>query len=177
MKAFSVFQRVVDAILRWVCIVLFALLVILVVYQVVIRSFGGGNAWTEAMARIIFIWQGIIGAAYVIGENDDVAIDFLVRKFPAAVVKFFEILAHSIVGFFAVWIMIMGGWELASSAFDQTVELLPFSQGQIYMILPLAGALIAIYCVLHIIKTVTSDVKELLPEEDIDIASLQEEGI
>jgi TRAP-type C4-dicarboxylate transport system permease small subunit len=176
MKAFSVFQRVVDAILRWVCIVLFALLVILVVYQVVIRSFGGGNAWTEAMARIIFIWQGIIGAAYVIGENDDVAIDFLVRKFPAAVVKFFEILAHSIVGFFAVWVMIMGGWRLADSAFDQTVELLPFSQGQIYLILPVTGILIAIYCILNIIKAVTSEVK-IVAEEDIDLASIQEEGI
>ncbi|BEH02064.1 hypothetical protein brsh051_13450 [Brooklawnia propionicigenes] len=176
MKAFSVFQRVVDAILRWVCIVLFALLVILVVYQVVIRSFGGGNAWTEAMARIIFIWQGIIGAAYVIGENDDVAIDFLVRKFPAAVVKFFEVLAHSIVGFFAVWVMIMGGWRLADSAFDQTVELLPFSQGQIYLILPVTGILIAIYCILNIIKAVTSEVK-IVAEEDIDLASIQEEGI
>ena len=176
MKAFSVFQRVVDAILRWVCIVLFALLVILVVYQVVIRSFGGGNAWTEAMARIIFIWQGIIGAAYVIGENDDVAIDFLVRKFPAAVVKFFEVLAHSIVGFFAVWVMVMGGWRLADSAFDQTVELLPFSQGQIYLILPVTGILIAIYCILNIIKAVTSEVK-IVAEEDIDLASIQEEGI
>ena len=176
MKAFSVFQRVVDAMLRWVCIVLFALLVILVVYQVVIRSFGGGNAWTEAMARIIFIWQGIIGAAYVIGENDDVAIDFLVRKFPAAVVKFFEVLAHSIVGFFAVWVMIMGGWRLADSAFDQTVELLPFSQGQIYLILPVTGILIAIYCILNIIKAVTSEVK-IVAEEDIDLASIQEEGI
>ena len=176
MKAFSVFQRVVDAILRWVCIVLFALLVILVVYQVVIRSFGGGNAWTEAMARIIFIWQGIIGAAYVIGENDDVAIDFLVRKFPAAVVKFFEVLAHSIVGFFAVWVMIMGGWRLADSAFDQTVELLPFSQGQIYLILPVTGILIAIYCILNTIKAVTSEVK-IVAEEDIDLASIQEEGI
>ena len=176
MKAFSVFQRVVDTILRWICIVLFALLVILVVYQVVIRSFGGGNAWTEAMARIIFIWQGIIGAAYVIGENDDVAIDFLVRKFPAAVVKFFEVLAHSIVGFFAVWVMIMGGWRLADSAFDQTVELLPFSQGQIYLILPVTGILIAIYCILNIIKAVTSEVK-IVAEEDIDLASIQEEGI
>lgn len=176
MKAVSAFQRVVDAILRWICIVLFALLAILVVYQVIVRSFGGGNAWTEAMARIIFIWQGIIGAAYVIGENDDVAIDFLVRKFPAAVVKFFEVLAHSIVGFFAVWVMIMGGWRLADSAFDQTVELLPFSQGQIYLILPVTGILIAIYCILNIIKAVTSEVK-IVAEEDIDLASIQEEGI
>lgn len=176
MKALNSFQGVIDVILRWFCIILFALLVVLVVFQVSVRSFGGGNAWTESLARIVFIWQGIVGAAYVIGEKDDVAIDFLVRKFPAFVVKLFEVLAHSIVAFFAVWVMIFGGWQLASSAFDQTVELLPFSQGALYMILPISGALITIYCILHIIRAVTTEVK-VVNEEDIDISTLQDEGI
>ncbi|NLA30159.1 MAG: TRAP transporter small permease subunit, partial [Propionibacterium sp.] len=92
-------------------------------------------------------------------------------------VKIFEVLAHSIVAFFAIWVMIWGGGELASSAMDQTVELLPFKQGMLYLILPISGTLITIYCILHIIKAVTSDVKQIVAEEDIDIASLQEEGI
>lgn len=176
MKAMNTFQAVLDVILRWFCIILFALLVALVVFQVVARFTVGGNAWTEAMARIIFIWQGIIGAAYVIGEKDDVAIDFLVRKFPAFVVKLFEVLAHSVVAFFAIWVMVWGGWELSSSAMDQTVELLPFKQGALYLILPISGALITIYCILHIVHAVTSEVK-VINEEDIDISTLQEEGI
>ncbi|GAA2180158.1 hypothetical protein GCM10009785_09830 [Brooklawnia cerclae] len=176
MNALAKFRGVLDFILRWFCIILFALLVLLVVFQVAVRFAGGGNAWTEAMARIVFIWQGIIGAAYVIGENDDVAIDFLVRKFPAFVVKTFEIIAHSIVAFFAIWVMIWGGMELAGSAFDQTVELLPFSQGQLYLVLPISGALICIYCLLHIIRTVVTPVT-VHNEEDIDIANMLEEGI
>ncbi len=176
MKALKVLRGVLDATLRWFCIILFALLVLLIAFQITARFTVGGNAWTEAMARIIFIWQGIIGAAYVIGENDDVAIDFLVRKFPAAIVKVFEVLAHSIVAFFAVWVMIYGGSLLSNSAMDQTVELLPFRQGMLYMILPISGALITIYSILHIIKAVTSEVK-VVSEEDIDISTLQEEGI
>ena len=104
------------------------------------------------------------------------AIDFLVRKFPAFVVKIFEVLAHSIVAFFAIWVMIWGGGELASSAMDQTVELLPFKQGMLYLILPISGTLITIYCILHIVHAVTSEVK-IVNEEDIDISTLQEEGI
>lgn len=176
MKALQAIRGVLDVILRWFCIILFALLVLLIAFQIAARFTVGGNAWTEAMARIIFIWQGIIGAAYVIGENDDVAIDFLVRKFPAAVVKFFEVLAHSIVAFFAIWVMIYGGSLLSSSAMDQTVELLPFQQGMLYMILPISGALITIYSILHIIKALTSEVK-VVGDEDIDISTLQEEGI
>lgn len=176
MKALNSFRQVLDVFLRWFCIILFAALVVLVVFQVTVRSLGGGNAWTEAMARIIFIWQGIVGAAYVIGEKDDVAIDFLVRKFPAFVLRAFEVLAHLIVAFFAIWIMVLGGWELASSAFDQTVELLPFSQGLLYMVLPISGVLIALYCALHITHALTREVK-VVNEEDIDISTLQEEGI
>ena len=176
MKALDAFQRGLDVFLRWFCIVLFALLVLLVVFQVVARFTVGGNAWTEAMARIIFIWQGIVGAAYVIGEKDDVAIDFLVRKFPPIVVKAFEILAHSIVAFFAIWVMVMGGWRLASSAFDQTVELLPFTTGQLYLVLPITGVLIAVYSLLHIIHAITTE-RVIDADEDIDLASIQEEGI
>lgn len=176
MKALKVFRRILDQFLRWFCVTLFAALVILVVFQVAARFTVGGNAWTEAMARILFIWQGIVGAAYVIGENDDVAIDFLVRKFPAFVVKIFEVLAHSIVAFFAIWVMILGGWRLAASSMDQTVELLPFQQGVLYMVLPITGALITIYCILHIITAITSEVK-IVDDEDIDISTLQEEGI
>ncbi len=176
MKALTTFRGVLDALLRWFCIILFALLVALVVFQVVARFTVGGNAWTEAMARILFIWQGIIGAAYVIGENDDVAIDFLVRKFPAIVVKIFEVLAFTIVAGFAIWVMIWGGIELSSSAMDQTVELLPFAQGQLYLVLPVAGVLITIYCILHIIHAITTEVK-IVNEEDIDISTLQDEGI
>ncbi len=176
MKAVNAIRRVLDALLRWFCISLFVVLVALVVFQVVARFTVGGNAWTEAMARIVFIWQGIVGAAYVIGENDDVAIDFLVRKFPPALVKLFEVLAHAIVGGFALWVMVLGGWELASSAFDQTVELLPFSQGMLYTILPVSGVLIASYSILHIVKTLTTEVKAIA-EEDIDISSLMDEGI
>ena len=177
MKAFSVFQRVVDAILRWICIVLFALLVILVVYQVVIRSFGGGNAWTEAMARIIFIWQGIIGAAYVIGENDDVAIDFLVNKLPGGGVKAMQILAHSIVAFFAIWVMCIGGGRLAAATMDDIVQLLPVSQGVIYLALPIAGGLIAVYSVLHIIQTIVKPAPTVVDPNEMDLSDLQEESI
>ena len=88
------FLNGLDFVLRLICIILFSGLVILVVYQVLQRQvliplglMKAGFAWTEAMGRYVFIWLGLVGAAYVIGKNDDVAIDFLVRKFPAIVVK------------------------------------------------------------------------------------------
>lgn len=177
MAALATFKRGLDAFLRWFCISLFVILVLLVVWQVFVRQvLHDGNPWTESAARNVFIWQGLVGAAYVIGEKDDVAIDFLVRKFPAVVSKIVEVLAHAIVGGFAIWIMVLGGYQIVQSTWDDTVELLPVSQGMIYLAVPVAGVLIAIYCVLHIIEAVTTT-RVVVDPDDIDITALQEEGI
>ncbi|MDR3220419.1 MAG: TRAP transporter small permease [Candidatus Accumulibacter sp.] len=177
------FQEGLGFALRWICIFLFAALVVLVVYQVAQRQvliplglMKTGFAWTEAMGRYVFIWLGLLGAAYVIGENDDVAIDFLVRKFPAIVAKIVECLAHAIVAFFAVWVMIYGGWRYTSKTWDQTVELLPFTQGQLYSVLMISGALIALYSLIHLGEAVVRKLK-VKNEDDIDIFEMQDEGI
>lgn len=176
MRAFDTFKKGLGFGLRWVCITLFALLVIVVVFQVAVRSVGSGAAWSEAAARFLFIWLGMIGAAYVIGENDDVAIDFLVRKFSAAVAKAVEIVAHAVVATFAVSVMIYGGGRFVTRTWDQTVELMPFTLGQLYLVLPISGALILLYSISHIIDTVR---RPLVPksEDEIDITTLAEEGI
>ena len=177
------FERGLEVVLRWACIFLFAALVILVVYQVIQRQvlipvglMKDGFAWTEAMGRYVFIWLGLLGAAYVIGENDDVAIDFLVRKFPIFIARIVECVAHSIVAFFAVWVMIYGGWRYVSTTWDQGVELLPFTEGQLYSVLLISGVLITLYSLIHIGETIVRKI-EVKNEDDINLSDLQDEGI
>lgn len=178
MHAVKAFKHGLDVFLRWFCIILFAVLVLLVVWQVFIRQvLHSGNAWTEVAARIVFIWQGLIGAAYVIGEKDDVAIDFLVRKFPDAVVKAVEVLAHAIVGLFAAWVMVWGGQKIVESTWDDLVQLLPVSQGVLYLAVPVSGAIIVLYSIIHIIETVATPVKQPVDPDEIDITQVVEEGI
>jgi TRAP-type C4-dicarboxylate transport system permease small subunit len=183
MKIVRTFEKCLECVLRWMCIALFSALVVLVVYQVAQRQvlipiglMKTGFAWTEAMGRYVFIWLGLLGAAYVIGENDDVAIDFLVRQFPVVVARIVECVAHAVVAFFAAWVMIYGGWRYVSKTWDQTVELLPFSQGQLYSVLLISGALIAFYSLLHFGEALVRKA-EIVNEEDIDISGLQDEGI
>ncbi|MDR0576777.1 MAG: TRAP transporter small permease [Candidatus Accumulibacter sp.] len=183
MKAIQAFERGLEFVLRWACIFLFSVLVLLVVYQVAQRQvliplglMKTGYAWTEAMGRYVFIWLGLVGAAYVIGENDDVAIDFLVRRFPAIVARIVECVAHTVVAFFAVWVMIYGGWRYVSKTWDQGVELLPFTEGQLYSVLLISGALIVLYSLIHIGEAIARK-NEVRNEDDIDISELQDEGI
>jgi len=177
MRFVKAFERGLNVALRWFCIILFALLVLLVCWQVFVRLvLHSGNAWTEVAARIIFIWQGLIGAAYVIGEKDDVAIDFFVRKLPASIVKGVEILVHLIIGFFAAWIMVYGGGLVSKSGWSDTVQLLPVSAGVISLAVPIAGGIIVLYTIIHIIETIVNPVS-VVEEDDIDITTLDEESI
>ncbi|GAA2729247.1 TRAP transporter small permease [Cellulomonas aerilata] len=175
MRAVHRFKTALDAFLRWFCISLFALMIALVTWQVVARWTVGGNVWTEVTARIAFIWQGLVGAAYVIGEKEDVAMDFLVKRFPPVVVKAIEIFAFLVVGVFAVWVMIYGGLQYIESTWADTVQLLPVTQGQVYLVLPITGALIVVYCVLHIIEIIAKPV--VRPTGDVEVDGLMEEGI
>lgn len=171
------FEKGLNFALRWFCIILFAALVVLVCWQVFVRLvLHSGNPWTEVAARTVFIWQGLIGAAYVIGEKDDVAIDFLVRKLPAGIVKTVEVLAHAVVGAFAGWIMLYGGALVAKSGWDDTVQLLPVSAGVIALAVPIAGGIIVLFTIIHIIDTIANPVA-VVDEDDVDISKLNEESI
>lgn len=177
--AIDAFKRGLDVFLRWFCIVLFVVLVLLVTWQVFVRQVFPvqGQEWTEVLARIVFIWQGLIGAAYVIGEKDDVAIDFLVSKLPGGGAKAMQVLAHAVVAFFAVWVMCIGGGRLAANTFGDIVQLLPVSQGVIYLALPIAGALIAVYSAIHVIEAIMRPAPTAMNSDGLNLSDLTGEAI
>lgn len=179
MRAVDAFHRRLNVFLRWFCVILFAILVLLVLAQVAVRFLGVSAPWTEVSARLAFIWQGIIGAAYVIGEKEDVAIDWLVRKLPVRGVRAVSVLAHAIVAFFAVWVMIWGGMRNVQAGWEDTVQLLPVTQGQTFLVIPIAGALILVYSVLHVIDLLRAPAESIVDRttDDVDVDRLTGEGI
>ncbi len=75
----------IEKILEWVLISLLGIMVINVLWQVFSRFFTSNpSSFTDELARYLMIWLGILGAAYVAGKNEHVAIDFFVKKFSAS---------------------------------------------------------------------------------------------
>ena len=71
-------QRAVDAVLRVIISVIFAILVVCVVWQVVSRYvFGTPSTLTDELARFLFMWLALMGAAYSLGLKRHLAIDLL----------------------------------------------------------------------------------------------------
>lgn len=147
----TIFRTWLDRVLRVLCVVLFAALVLLVVWQVFTRLvLNAPSAWSEEAARYTFVWVSLIGVAIAIGEKADVVMDFLVEKLPIAWQRVADILAYLSVFAFVGYVMIYGGIKQSAMAWTQTNPLLPFTQGQLYLALPIAGVLIAFYLLLHI---------------------------
>lgn len=147
-----------DRVLRSICIVLFALLVVLVVWQVFTRLvLSDPSPWTEEAARYVFVWASMIGIAIAVGEKADVVMDFLVEKLPRNLQRIADLLAYLSTLAFVTYVLIYGGFKQSALAWTQTNPLLPFTQGQLYLALPIAGVLLAFYLILHIAHALSSN--------------------
>ena len=143
-----------DGTLRALCISLFALLVLLVAWQVFTRLvLGQPSAWSEEAARHTFVWVSLIGIAIAVGEKADVIMDFLVERLPVAVQRYADIVAHLSTLAFVLYVMVFGGFQQSAMAWGQQNPLLPLTQGQLYLALPLSGVLLTIYLTIHIVGT------------------------
>ncbi len=144
-------KKILDRVLYWITVVLFAFLVVIVVWQIFSRQVLQNPAtWTDEGARLTFVWLGLFASAFVFGERGHVAVEFIVRKFPAGVEKVIAIVVQVIVLAFALVALVWGGWRASNNAWTQELSALPFTFGQMYLALPISGVLMAFYSVYYI---------------------------
>lgn len=152
-------KKALDAFLYWITVTLFALLVIFVVWQVVSRQLLGSPAtWTEEAARMMFVWLGLFAAALVFGERGHIAVELLARVLPQRVEKGLAIVVQTIIGLFAVVVMIWGGILITQAGWTQQLGALPFTFGHMYLALPVAGVLFLFYAVYYLLSLANGSV-------------------
>lgn len=168
-------RRGLDRTLRTLCVVLFALLVVLVSWQVFTRLvLGDPSAWSEEAARYTFVWAMLIGISIAVGEKADVVMDVVVERLPLAAQRVADVLAHTATLSFVLYAMVYGGIQLCRLAWSQNNPLLPFSQGQLYLVLPISGVILTLYLLVHIAGTFGSGYEGHRggPDEDLEAAAL-----
>ncbi|AUI50178.1 TRAP transporter small permease [Arthrobacter crystallopoietes] len=163
-----------DGTLRATCVTLFALLVLLVAWQVFTRLvLGQPSAWSEEAARHTFVWVSLIGIAIAVGEKADVIMDFLVARLPVSLQRVADIIAYLTTLAFVLYVMVFGGFQQSALAWGQQNPLLPLTQGQLYLALPISGVLLTIYLTIHIVGTFSGRYAGHVDhDEDLEAASL-----
>lgn len=155
MKTFDLIFNKVSKILEWIMIVIFALLVLDVLFQVISRYvLGESFSWTEEFARFALIWLTILGAAYLNGTQEHLSMDFLYQKFSASNQKKVAVLIEILIFLFALVVMVIGGLNLVYTTLhlEQLSGTLRIPLGYVYAILPFSGFLIMCFSIYHISK-------------------------
>lgn len=158
--------KLVNRLLATFSVLLSIVLVICVVWQVFSRYvLGTPSIVTDEIARFIFMWVGLIGAAYATGQKQHLAIDLLVLKLQGKNKKALEIFILIIMAFFAGFILLYGGTVLAMDTLisGQISPSLGIDMGLVYMCLPVSGAIMLFYIIVDLISKFTGN--ELPPVE------------
>ncbi|MBL6870731.1 MAG: TRAP transporter small permease [Flavobacteriaceae bacterium] len=141
-------RTTVDKIVERLLIAILGIMLLNVLWQVFTRFFTDTpSSFTDELARYLMIWLGILGAAYVAGKNEHVAIDFFAKKFSEKrqllLTRFISIAVLS----FAFFGMVVGGSRLVyiTTKLEQFSPSLKIPLAVVYGVIPLSGILIIFY--------------------------------
>jgi TRAP-type C4-dicarboxylate transport system permease small subunit len=156
----------VDKALAAVSIGLFVVLLVVVCWQVLTRQvLETPAAWTEEAARYLFVILAMLSASLVFSERGHIAVEILMARFPVRAQKLVAVLVELIVIFFALYVLVLGGYRVAENSWNQGLSSIPVSVGQMYLVLPLAGLLITFYSICHLLGLLRGTT-EPVPEGD-----------
>ena len=116
MKSLRILKWVLDRSLEVLVMVVVAVLVLDVLWQVFTRFvLGNPSMWTEELATFMLIWVSLLGAAVALGRGAHLGIDYFVGKLPARAKVRTEVIVFSCVAAFSFLVMIVGGIDLVAS--------------------------------------------------------------
>ncbi|MCI7353684.1 MAG: TRAP transporter small permease [[Pasteurella] mairii] len=154
--------RLVNQAMAIFSVLLSAVLVVCVVWQVISRYvLGAPSIVTDELARFLFMWVGLIGAAYATGLKRHLAIDLLLLKMQGKNKTSLEVVILLVMIFFAGYILLYGGGNLAwdTHLTGQVSPSLGIDMGLVYLCLPVSGAIMLFYLLIDLIGKFSSERK------------------
>jgi len=137
-------------------VILLSLMTVDVLWGVVTRYVVGDQAnWTDELARFLLIWIGVLGAAYVHGQNEHLSINLLASRLSQRQHHLQTVVVHVLVILFAISVFILGGFRLIyiTMVLDQSSPSLGLPMGLVYAVLPVSGVLISFYSFISILES------------------------
>ena len=147
----SALERIIDFVdrpLKFALILLMSVLVLSTAWQVASRYFlREPSSWTEELARFALIWAGLLGAVYAYRTHAHAGIDILPIKASPSGRRRLEIISATCVIVFSIVVMVGGGGNLVAltARVEQTSAALGVQMALVYAIIPVCGALLALY--------------------------------
>ncbi|MDT0676337.1 TRAP transporter small permease [Autumnicola musiva] len=139
--------------LEWLVVILIAIMLFSVLWGVATRYiFADQSSWTDELARFMLIWVSMVGATYVAGKNEHIAIDLLPASMSEKKKIKMDIIAFVLIAVFVMAVFVIGGLRYVYISFHlgQTSAALGLPMGYVYSILPVCGVIIIYFKFLSI---------------------------
>ena len=143
---------------------LVAVLVLFLTLAVVIRYvFDIGIAWSDELARMLFVWVVFVGFAVAIRHRGNVGVEVVVDRLPRPLRRGLIVLQDLAVAAFSVFF----AWQAAVAVKFSLLQRLPVMQVTIawlYSAVLAAGALMVVYSVLNLVDTLRGRTHDTHPD-------------
>lgn len=141
------FNRIVVGALGGLCAIIFATLVIDVLWGVFARHvLDNQPAWTEELARFLLVWLAVLGGVLAYADDRHLGVDVLVARFHPDARRLAGLVSHLCVLGFSLAVLVVGGIELFKTRWESGQQLgaLGIRKAWFYLVLPLGGVLITL---------------------------------
>lgn len=147
-------RKYLDNILAAFVTFLMAVLVINVLWQVASRYLvGHPSSFTDELAGYLLIWVGLLGATYITGKKEHLAIDLLHHKLSPQKKIRVNLIINVLIALFGLGVLVIGGGNLVfiTLYLKQVSSALQFPIGYVYLVLPLSGIFVIYYAIYDIV--------------------------
>jgi TRAP-type C4-dicarboxylate transport system permease small subunit len=115
--------------------------------------------WAEALAMLIVLFVTAFGLGVGVRDSGHIGMESLIVLLPEKWRVRLELVIHSLVAVFG-FLMVQSGWMWASAKWQEKKPMLPVPDGIDYVPIVIAGALIFIFSIEHIVALLRGEVVE-----------------
>jgi len=159
---FKSIKKILDRSLELLVVVVVAVLVVDVSWQVFTRFIlKDPSTWSEELAVFMLIWVSLLGAAVALNRGAHLGIDYFVGKLPPRKRLYTEIFVFLCIALFSFTVMVLGGIDLVTSTLKlkQLSPALGIKVGYVYLAVPISGFFLVLYSVIDLFERVAESIK------------------
>jgi TRAP-type C4-dicarboxylate transport system permease small subunit len=152
---FRSIKKVLDRSLEVLVMVVVAVLVVDVLWQVFTRFIlKNPSTWTEELAVFMLIWVSLLGAAVALNRGAHLGIDYFVGKLSPKKRLYTEVFVFLCISVFSLTVMVFGGIDLVISTLklEQLSPALGVKVGYVYLAVPISGFFLVLYSVIGLVE-------------------------
>jgi len=152
---FKSIKKVLDHSLELLVMVVVAVLVVDVLWQVFTRFIlKNPSTWTEELAIFMLIWVSLLGAAVALNRGAHLGIDYFVGKLSPRKRLYTEVFVFFCISTFSLCVMVLGGSDLVISTLklQQMSPALGIKVGYVYLAIPISGFFLVLYSTIGLVE-------------------------